>query len=498
MPRRRRSLFLLLPLCQMCLRTATGFLAGRSSVEGLFLGSPALTREGGRDRRNGRLRLTPQAASPSRPEGEQERDCQWGCSQADLSSREAAAQFRRPPPPPPSGVSKSSVGLPHDAADDDRFRFVVQTPRKGSKCMMGTVCPPMVGGADVGRGGRERGRRRRRWETRASGGPGWGWNGGGDAVRGGDISFSCLFATGKEEEERGEKDDEGTVERIQQADWVRAIPNVLTITRILVVPVLVSAFYGNSQPLSGVASGGELSSSCSSINDRVALSLNLYENFVSISQWTFGIFAAASLTDFLDGILARKLNITSQFGAFLDPVADKVMVCAVLVLLAERYQTPLVTVPAVLILCREIGISALREWMAQSGRSDIVKVAFSGKLKTATQMLALLLLLSSQPVMALAGLNAGIQTPSLQSFFCSGLFKLLGPWRGCASRTSLASPQMQEQLGSMASSLVTDQTAQTLELTFWAGTGFLWVSAALAVQSAVEYFRASWRDLQNE
>lgn len=100
------------------------------------------------------------------------------------------------------------------------------------------------------------------------------------------------------------------------------------------------------------------------------------------------VFALASLTDFLDGYLARRWDISSSFGAFLDPVADKLMVSTALVLLSGRYGAK-VALPAALILGREIAVSALREWMAQRGQRDTVQVGIQGKIKTALTMVAL-------------------------------------------------------------------------------------------------------------
>ncbi|XZG69391.1 CDP-diacylglycerol--glycerol-3-phosphate 3-phosphatidyltransferase [Chitinibacteraceae bacterium HSL-7] len=103
------------------------------------------------------------------------------------------------------------------------------------------------------------------------------------------------------------------------------------------------------------------------------------------------IFAVAALTDWFDGFLARRWNQTSSFGAFLDPVADKLMVGAALILLVELDRAPAWL--AVIIIGREITISALREWMAQLGKSKNVAVAYIGKLKTTAQMAAIVLLL---------------------------------------------------------------------------------------------------------
>jgi CDP-diacylglycerol--glycerol-3-phosphate 3-phosphatidyltransferase len=109
------------------------------------------------------------------------------------------------------------------------------------------------------------------------------------------------------------------------------------------------------------------------------------------------VFAAAAATDWLDGYLARKLNQTSAFGAFFDPVADKLMVSIALVLLVESYANPLMTVAAAVIVGREIVISALREWMAEMGKRTSVAVSNIGKLKTTMQMLAIFILLGNEP-----------------------------------------------------------------------------------------------------
>jgi CDP-diacylglycerol--glycerol-3-phosphate 3-phosphatidyltransferase len=118
--------------------------------------------------------------------------------------------------------------------------------------------------------------------------------------------------------------------------------------------------------------------------------------FVYFLDWKWAhqagafIFWFAAITDWIDGYLARKLNQTTAFGAFLDPVADKVMVCAALVALSEHYQSMYMTIPALIIICREIVISALREWMAEQGKRGNVAVSNMGKIKTAAQMLAII------------------------------------------------------------------------------------------------------------
>ena len=103
------------------------------------------------------------------------------------------------------------------------------------------------------------------------------------------------------------------------------------------------------------------------------------------------IFAIAGITDWLDGLLARHWKQTSDFGAFLDPVADKLMVAVALILLVKLDRT--LAIYAMIIIGREITISALREWMAQMGKRNSVAVAYIGKLKTAAQMAAIFFLL---------------------------------------------------------------------------------------------------------
>lgn len=105
------------------------------------------------------------------------------------------------------------------------------------------------------------------------------------------------------------------------------------------------------------------------------------------------IFVIASITDWLDGYLARRWDQTTRFGAFLDPVADKVLVATALVLIAEYYHSIWISIPALTMIAREVIISALREWMAELGKRSSVAVSWIGKFKTAVQMLALVLLL---------------------------------------------------------------------------------------------------------
>ena len=138
------------------------------------------------------------------------------------------------------------------------------------------------------------------------------------------------------------------------------IPTVMTWTRIVAIPLIVGVFYAPLEPATR----------------------NL------IATLMFIVFAA---TDWLDGFLARKLNQTSAFGAFLDPVADKFLVCASLLVLVHLQRADVFV--ALIIIGREIAISALREWMAQIGASKSVAVHMLGKLKTTVQMLAIPFLL---------------------------------------------------------------------------------------------------------
>ena len=105
------------------------------------------------------------------------------------------------------------------------------------------------------------------------------------------------------------------------------------------------------------------------------------------------IFFLAGITDILDGYLARKLDQSTPFGAFLDPVADKIMVAVSLVMIVDHYALIWITIPAMIMICREIIISALREWMAELGERASVAVSSLGKIKTMSQMGALFLLI---------------------------------------------------------------------------------------------------------
>ncbi|MDX1569372.1 MAG: CDP-diacylglycerol--glycerol-3-phosphate 3-phosphatidyltransferase [Xanthomonadales bacterium] len=150
--------------------------------------------------------------------------------------------------------------------------------------------------------------------------------------------------------------------------------NVLTLLRILLIPVLVVVFY---LP-------------------------NWWSNWA-----TAIIFSVAAITDWLDGYVARRFNQTSRFGAFLDPVADKLMVGVTLVLLVQHHPTAFFAIPAAVIIGREITISALREWMAELGQRSAVNVKAIGKVKTTFQMIALILLLLREPVLFIPTFEIG-------------------------------------------------------------------------------------------
>jgi len=153
------------------------------------------------------------------------------------------------------------------------------------------------------------------------------------------------------------------------------LPTAVTLFRIALIPLFVLVFY---LPFS-------------------------WANIVATA-----IFALASFSDWVDGYLARTMQLESSFGAFLDPVADKLMVVVVIVLLVEAHPSIYVALPSVVIVAREISISALREWMAQLGASTTVKVSFVGKTKTVAQMLALGFMIFSEPLLGLPIFQIGL------------------------------------------------------------------------------------------
>ncbi len=143
------------------------------------------------------------------------------------------------------------------------------------------------------------------------------------------------------------------------------IPNILTTLRVFLIPIFVIVYFLDWQWA----------------HQTAAL-----------------LFWLAAITDWFDGYLARRLGQTTAFGAFFDPVADKLIVCAALLMIIHHYDTVWITVSAILLMSREIFVSALREWMAESGKSAEVRVSFIGKAKTMAQMLALIGLLSELEV----------------------------------------------------------------------------------------------------
>lgn len=153
------------------------------------------------------------------------------------------------------------------------------------------------------------------------------------------------------------------------------IPNQLTLLRIMLIPVFVLVFY---LPFS-------------------------WNNILACI-----IFILAAVTDVLDGYLARRLNQTSTLGAFLDPVADKLMVAVVLVLLVQQQPEMYLALPAAIIIGREITVSALREWMAEIGARSKVAVSVLGKVKTIAQMVALGFLIFRESVLGLPVYSIGL------------------------------------------------------------------------------------------
>lgn len=152
------------------------------------------------------------------------------------------------------------------------------------------------------------------------------------------------------------------------------IPTLLTLLRIVFIPVLVVVFY---------------------------------LPFEASNQVTVALFILAAVTDGLDGWIARRWGMTSSFGAFLDPVADKLMVTVALLLIVQRHPEIGIALSAAVIIGREITISALREWMAALGEAGLVKVAWVGKFKTVLQMVAIGFLLYGEDLWLIPVLEIG-------------------------------------------------------------------------------------------
>lgn len=144
------------------------------------------------------------------------------------------------------------------------------------------------------------------------------------------------------------------------------LPNILTVARILLIPIFVLVY---------IVPG---------------------PNTYLISAVLFGL---AAFTDWLDGYLARKLNQTTPFGAFLDPVADKLIVVSALAVLIGHHASLWLTIPGLIIIGREIVISALREWMAEMNRRGVIAVTWFARVKTTIQMIAIVILIANPPVL---------------------------------------------------------------------------------------------------
>jgi CDP-diacylglycerol--glycerol-3-phosphate 3-phosphatidyltransferase len=153
------------------------------------------------------------------------------------------------------------------------------------------------------------------------------------------------------------------------------LPNILTLIRVALIPVMILFFYLPFE----------------------------WSRFMAC--W---VFVAASITDFLDGYFARKHKSYSKFGAFLDPVADKLTVTTALVILLQDHPTILMMIATAVIIGREITISALREWMAELGERSAVNVAMVGKVKTVFQMMAIGFLLYEADLWFLPVYNIGL------------------------------------------------------------------------------------------
>lgn len=162
------------------------------------------------------------------------------------------------------------------------------------------------------------------------------------------------------------------------------IPNLLTMFRVVLIPVFVVVYYAPAE-----------------------------SRYLAAAV----LFALASITDWFDGWLARRWGQVTKLGAFLDPVADKLMVAAALVVLVEAHANVWMVLPAIVIVSREIAISALREWMAEVGKRASVAVSFMGKVKTALQMIAITGLLARNP----ADLDAWVYLAYVLLYLASGI-----------------------------------------------------------------------------
>jgi CDP-diacylglycerol--glycerol-3-phosphate 3-phosphatidyltransferase/cardiolipin synthase len=183
-------------------------------------------------------------------------------------------------------------------------------------------------------------------------------------------------------------------------------PNILTMLRIVLIPVFVVVFYLDEP----------------------------WSPYVSAA-----VFGAAALTDWLDGYLARLWEQTSPLGAFLDPVADKLMVAVALVLLVQYDPRTLLALPAMVIIGREITVSALREWMAEIGARAKVAVSMTGKIKTTAQMISIVLLILRDTVFGpwVYGLGVVLLYMAAVLTLWSMILYLRAAWPSLSGQTSI-------------------------------------------------------------
>ena len=181
------------------------------------------------------------------------------------------------------------------------------------------------------------------------------------------------------------------------------MPTMLTLFRIALLPVIVVVFY-------------------------------LPEYFPATRSWSnlaaAGIFIAAGITDWLDGWIARRYNMSSAFGAFLDPVADKLMVAVALFLIVQQNPSALMAVASAVIVGREISISALREWMAELGQRAAVGVAWIGKFKTVMQIVAIVVCLHQRdfPELRLYRIGEGLLVVAAALTIWSAIVYVRAAW----------------------------------------------------------------------
>lgn len=169
------------------------------------------------------------------------------------------------------------------------------------------------------------------------------------------------------------------------------IPTILTLLRIASIPVIMIVFY-----------------------------LPIEDSRL----WCTVIFIVASITDWFDGFLARKLNLQTAFGEFLDPVADKLMVVIILVLIVQADPAVYIAIPAAIIIAREVSVASLREWMAEIGQRSVVKVSWVGKYKTGFQMTSILCLLYSESLFGFS-----IRTVGIVAIYIAALLTIWSMWQ---------------------------------------------------------------------